>query len=246
MRQYLDNLYNGWRNNPQTLFGNLPIDMLGENGYSLLCPPIPWFGNINSPIAVISLKPKLSDEHFLSQVLIAANSQQQWEDYYLTETYFQNLYGENPSRANYWPYLAAFIKGFQPQYNIDSPWIEVLPNSIVEFPFIQYHKRNYSHDSTPGVIRHFNDRMLLYAAAQPNSRLKVIYGTSVFNDLNPILHIGVDPCFTADAANLYHSIGNGYVAVVPQNSRNANFTYQRLYDMGNAIYNYINNNPLPQ
>lgn len=57
MRQYLDNLYKQWKANPNNLFGNLPKDPNGVNGYCTQCAPIPYFGAPEAQFAFGSIEP---------------------------------------------------------------------------------------------------------------------------------------------------------------------------------------------
>lgn len=241
VQTYLDNLYLSWQNNPNDLFPGLPINDNGENGYSTQCPPIPWFGNLDSQIAVISLEPKLSDLNFLFQVENVIQNQHNWQEFYLTAEYFGNLYANNPGNGRYWPKLAAFVKGYL-NHTLEEPWIEVLANNIVEFPFVQYHSRNHPNfNPSVAIMNDFSRRLNFYANVPNGANIKIVYGKTKFNFIRHYLDLNENNPLQFEGAELYYTNNGGHVIVVPQNSQNRNYSMQSLYDMGVYFFNHINN-----
>ncbi len=72
MDNYLERLYLNWENPNlrDTLFGELPINNPnGIGGFTTLCPPIPWMGNITTAeYALISLEPLIDLQNFHQQI----------------------------------------------------------------------------------------------------------------------------------------------------------------------------------
>lgn len=172
MNEYLQQLYQAWRNNPTGLFGNIPIDQIGETGYTTVCPPIPWMGDIGTAqFGLISLEPLLKLTNFWQQVQASFNYIG-WRNFYFENYYhnFFNLFGI----TQYWGYIAALAQGLSnngAHENNLAQNVNALSQNLIEFPFCQYHALNHPNGITAELSNDFNQRLTFFAATE---RRKII------------------------------------------------------------------------
>lgn len=160
--EYLESLYQNWRTNPTGLFGNILIDQLAQTGYSTLCPPIPWMGNIeDASCALVSFEPRLDNNTFFQQAR-ASFTYSHWRSFYF-EHYFDGFEAvvEQPL-SNYWAFLGHLSRGLTP--HIDFNWQAALSNNLVEFPFCQYHSCTHPKQPVTNQLRDdFIRRLIFYS-----------------------------------------------------------------------------------
>jgi hypothetical protein len=176
-------LYHAWQNEDQRpiIFGNIPIDPNGVNGFTTSCPPIPWMGNIeNAEYALVSLEPLLDPNNFQQQIQ-ATGTHENWAGFYF-QNYFQSMFGENGLQQHLTTYWRRKARLFLTQNHIDQIvndafLLQTLQTSIVEFPFVQYHAQNH-----PGLgVENFlsQDLQLRISFLPPQTTDIVIYGFGV-------------------------------------------------------------------
>lgn len=228
--KYLKEIYEGWKNleTRNSLFGNLP------SAYNTNCPPIPWMGDLNKSIVIVSLEPLLSNS-FDFQIQ-ETKEYQKWKDFYLTNQYFERLYANNRFPAPYWKRLACFIKGYCNKKNQDD-WIEILKLNAIEFPFLQYHACSHPSNFTPTQkVEDDFEKRLKFLSLPKDQIIVIVYGVSKWRYIKRYLNVdGEKESSIYNGVKFYYSNSFKGVIVLPQNSRNKNYSNEELFNIGEYL-----------
>lgn len=162
--KYLESLHKSWIEKPEDVFGKLPFFPKKENGFSTLCAPIPWMGDVESAsFAIISLEPLIDGNNFCQQVT-TSQTFDGWRNFYF-EKYFENFFElREGNGTRYWNTIKTLAKGLQKTNYTGPKDFSILTDSVVVFPLCQYHaKKHPSYKFSPKVEEDLNIRISFFA-----------------------------------------------------------------------------------